>query len=693
MSTNLCRASSEMPHSFARQWSSATTAFPVTTPISSAVTAPSTLHPRILQSGRNHTLLADFQYPRHQTPPSRHAELDSNIYDDEDPPVDMPWLRSFPLFGFSPRRESNLRYKALSKLKSVAVEHGIDDIHWSDYMRALSVYTALLNRIAKRKLPSQPSESLWAHPAITSGSMSQALPTLRMPFPRELRTRLRSSSLRTLPPESPPFWSPMCTPPRSRSPSPSPSASARCVNTPLPLLDLGEGEGTPPNYARRWSLPSDAVPNLSRNANVEGTRLSSDHVQLLYHMLRHAESIYGLPLTVASSPGISLTRLTDRGIICKRTGVKPTDIIRAEFSAQPFHPAYYVAVDRSINSIVVCVRGTANIVDSLTDAAMSQDPLNVRKYPLPFDSPITSSSCLSPGASMGNLEGSKARVHGFGHAGIIRSARFLFKDIRQSVIDGARNNPGFQVVLTGHSLGAGTASVLALLMRDDDGCPDPFIVAFAPPPCLSYDLAEQTVTLGVTVVNGPDIVPRLSVELLLPLLATARYIADLPKRKKSLLSCGIRRGVIDWDELEDKTAQRTMKWEKIHDGKRLFIPGRVVQLIHGGESSRNPIRTSLRRHDVAVVRVSRAKFLHVRARERGMMLAHATFSYRTKLALALRTFGEKPVPVFKAGAILKRFGQAGNCADMWHEFCRGKEEIVAKGQRALESVVDNLGRK
>lgn len=622
------------------------------------------------------------------------ADADYSILDKSDPTVDISWLRSFPLFGFSPRNHTNPRYKALSKLKFVMSQHSIEDLRWLDYVRAISLYSATLDRAAKRALRGdQPSPSHSIGSAI-SVNASQALPNLYTPSVRRPRSTYNPSSRRTLPPDSPRRWSPPPTPPRSPSPSPSnrpqkfPSAIPQFEHN----LDDTHFFQSARTHTRRWSLPSDAVPNVSQQDHVEGSHLSAPLVQLLYHMFRHAESIYGLPITVASSPGISLTRLTDRAIISKRTGVKQGDIICSEFATQPFLPAFYVAIDRSMHAIVVCVRGTANIFDWLTDVAATQDPLLVRQYPLQYDSPIMSSSCLSPASSSPTVADDPSYVSGYGHAGVLRSARNLFKRIRAPVKQAMRDNPGFQVVMTGHSLGASTAAVLTLLMRDDDACPHPFCVAFAPPPCLTYDLAEQTATLGVTVVNGPDIVPRLSVPVLLPLFATMRYVADLPRAKKALLSCGIRRGVVDWDKLERDTARRTVEMEKMHDGRRLFIPGRVVQLVSKGETRRwhSAKNVALNRREVDAVRVSRARFLHVRSRQRGMFVGHATFSYRNKLILALRSFGEKPLPVSHAGVILKQLDKTCDGSSVWDEFCRGREPVTG-GHSLLESVIDELG--
>lgn len=462
-------------------------------------------------------------------------------------------------------------------------------------------------------------------------------------------------------------------------------------------------EDVPTLPNRRWSLPSE---NFSRTQSATSSvpthtaSMEPDYIQLSYHMLRHAESIYGLPITVASAPRISLTRLTDHAIVCRRTGVKANDLLLAQFSAKPFLPAFYVAVDRRVRAVIVCIRGTANLPDSLTDLAASQDPLQVRCQPDEVGSPLMSpstSTCTSISAfrSPSFVEAlvtdkTQSHVEGLGHAGVIRSARNLLALVRRDIVEAIRANPGYVVVTTGHSLGAATAAVLALLMREDNECPHAFSVAFAPPPCLTYELAEQTAALGVTLINGPDIVPRLSVALLLPIFATARYVADLPRAKRSLLSVGVRNGVIDWDDLEQQTAKRAAEMEKLHDGKRLFIPGRVFQLVRRDEASQkqNTCNIAFRSRDMDVLRVSRAKYLHVRARERRMFLAHAPFSYRSSLSLALRHHGQKPISVTDIGQVMARLARGRSFQKVWSDYCECRVENTVEIPKKVMSFDD-----
>lgn len=445
----------------------------------------------------------------------------------------------------------------------------------------------------------------------------------------------------------------------------------------LPPDMLQHEPGTTPSQASESPVQQD-IENECANASLQSNPKRVHHLQLIYHMLRHAESVYGLPLTVTSAPAISLTKLTDRGIICKRTGITQGNILMAEFSSQPFCPAFYVAVDTAARAIVICVRGTAKFSDSLTDVAATHDPVRVRmranqysdrnrRRPSQYSyrrpsiplrtrpnssqssisssslsssslgklSPVSSNSVLGSGIGHGHIPGSnpdqslidettgdslsprpsnklsknatllsrnddgtfiprnpndgKAQsdeyLEGFGHAGIVQSAQNLAQKVRDCITKtlSQEEYEGYAVITTGHSLGAGTASVLALMLRDEiklgaEEEPPIFCVAFAPPPCLTYEVADAANKCTLTVVNGPDVVPRLSVAMLVPLFATARYVADLPRHKKSLVGLGFKGVAVDWDELYNLTIERMGHLDRIHDGRRLFLPGRVLHI-------------------------------------------------------------------------------------------------------------------
>lgn len=428
------------------------------------------------------------------------------------------------------------------------------------------------------------------------------------------------------------------------------------IPDPEPLQDPSPVQTEPVTPKSTPSSTSDSSGDSP--AETPFYQIAEEHVQLFYHMLRHAESIYGLPMTFPSAPRISLTRLKDRAIICRRLGLSPQDLVLANFDTAPFLPAFYVAVDRQIHAIVICIRGTANLVDSLTDIVATNDPFYIRRR-----TSSSMSSTSSPSQSSGlddqvtqDMLDNDDFVKGYGHSGFIRSARNVFHHIHDAALEAIGANPTFQLVVTGHSLGASTAAVLALMLRDDPDFPAATAVCIAPAPCMTYELAEQTASFTITLVNGPDIVPRLSVPIMLPFFATARYVAGLSRSKKTLLGFGLRRAVIDWKKLEQDTLTKTREMLRHHEDRRLHIPGRVFQMIRRNEVHRRDafFNRLLGRREITLVPVNCANFLHVRGRERGMFLAHAPFNYRASLLLALKAMDAEPLPTMKVGSVLSR---------------------------------------
>jgi sn1-specific diacylglycerol lipase len=98
------------------------------------------------------------------------------------------------------------------------------------------------------------------------------------------------------------------------------------------------------------------------------------------------------------------------------------------------------------------------------------------------------------------------------HLGILNNAENVYNRIKShNLLDDAfRANPSYQLLVTGHSLGAGTAVIVALKLKSE--YPNIKCIAFSPPGGLiSQHLAEYTRSFVMSVVIGDDIVPRLSV--------------------------------------------------------------------------------------------------------------------------------------------------------------------------------------
>ncbi|XP_014895467.1 sn1-specific diacylglycerol lipase beta [Poecilia latipinna] len=223
------------------------------------------------------------------------------------------------------------------------------------------------------------------------------------------------------------------------------------------------------------------------------------------HYMQFAAAAYGWPLYVYSnlftapcklSRDCCRTRAAEYDIvggdhlgchfssILQTTGLQYRDFIYVSFHNQIYEIPFFVALDHKWEVVLVAVRGTLSLKDVLTDLSAECENLPVEGV---------SGPC-------------------YAHKGMYQAAGYIYKKL---VNDGILNQafsvvPEYKLVVTGHSLGAGTAALLAILLRTS--FPTLKCYSFSPPGgLLSQPLAEYSKDFVVSVVLGKDLVPRLSI--------------------------------------------------------------------------------------------------------------------------------------------------------------------------------------
>ncbi|XP_074029499.1 inactivation no afterpotential E [Leptinotarsa decemlineata] len=208
-----------------------------------------------------------------------------------------------------------------------------------------------------------------------------------------------------------------------------------------------------------------------------------------------------------------LEKLTEQGDI---------EIVYATYHVDVGQTPFFVALDYDRKKVVISVRGTLSMKDILTD-------LNAEGEPLPLNPP---------------------KEDWLGHKGMVQAAAYILEklDEEQLVERAWAHNPdretnSFELVIVGHSLGAGTASILGILLRERH--PSLLCYCYSPPGgLLSSPAVEYTKEFTVSVVVGKDVVPRIGLHqmetLRTDLINAIKRSVD-PKWKTiacSVLCCG-----------------------------------------------------------------------------------------------------------------------------------------------------------
>ncbi|XP_046616657.1 diacylglycerol lipase-alpha isoform X5 [Neodiprion virginianus] len=238
-----------------------------------------------------------------------------------------------------------------------------------------------------------------------------------------------------------------------------------------------------------------------------------DHFQAAIHYMHFALAAYGWPIfLITHYTGLCqlCTRLRCGCFPCRRNDDEATvvddnccqcnyaalrrmvevgevEVVYATYHVDVGETPFFVALDYTRKKVVVSIRGTLSMKDVITD-------LNAEAEVLPLSPP---------------------REDWLGHKGMVQAAEYIRKKLREQGIiaralakDPTRGTHQFGLTLVGHSLGAGTAAILAILLRQE--YQDLLCFSFAPPGgLLSMPAQQYTQEFITSVVVGKDVVPRI----------------------------------------------------------------------------------------------------------------------------------------------------------------------------------------
>lgn len=165
------------------------------------------------------------------------------------------------------------------------------------------------------------------------------------------------------------------------------------------------------------------------------------------------------------------------------------DVLIQKPKAALLKPAFTIIRDTQSKCLLLLIRGTHSIKDTLTAATGAVVPFH--------------HSVLNDGG-ISNL------VLGYAHCGMVAAARWIAKLCTPTLLQALGECPDFKVKIVGHSLGGGTAALLTYILREKKELSSSTCITFAPAACMTWELAESGKHFITTIINGSDLVPTFS---------------------------------------------------------------------------------------------------------------------------------------------------------------------------------------
>ncbi|KAL3906496.1 MAG: hypothetical protein SGPRY_010526 [Prymnesium sp.] len=161
----------------------------------------------------------------------------------------------------------------------------------------------------------------------------------------------------------------------------------------------------------------------------------------------------------------------------RHASLRGFQLLFAQLSASRNETAFAVVAHPTRRVVVVAVRGTNDLSDAMIDARALGQRLSLKRM------------------------GGAGVVDGWAHCGMLTAARLLFDELFEPLT--LLHEAGHQLLLTGHSLGAGVAVLLAALLREKMG--DVQCVGYATPPVASGEgLLEELSSFCTSLLRQPS---------------------------------------------------------------------------------------------------------------------------------------------------------------------------------------------
>ncbi|KDR74509.1 hypothetical protein GALMADRAFT_250502 [Galerina marginata CBS 339.88] len=269
-------------------------------------------------------------------------------------------------------------------------------------------------------------------------------------------------------------------------------------------------------------------------------------------------------------------------------------------------PRFWVLTDHGRGQVVLVIRGTMSLNEIAVDLTCEPDifqpastppPSETDEIPVPGQFAFPSVSEKETAAD-GNVP--KYHVHG----GMLKMAKVMGdvgNPVHLAVLEALHNNPEFDLVLCGHSLGAGVAAILGMMWADPKTCltvrssglpvgRQVQVYAFAPPSLTDAALSRLSDKLVVSLVYSHDVVARLSLGSVRDLKNAAMWLCEAESNGTSddgwsAVTARARKWKdgtgsqddMDWFIAMRKTLEANMQ------NTSMYPPGRVLWAMRDGD--------------------------------------------------------------------------------------------------------------
>ncbi|KAF8164901.1 hypothetical protein B0H34DRAFT_687065 [Crassisporium funariophilum] len=272
-------------------------------------------------------------------------------------------------------------------------------------------------------------------------------------------------------------------------------------------------------------------------------------------------------------------------------------------------PRFWVLTDHSRGQIVLVLRGTMSLNEIAVDLTCEPElfqPASTPSHSEDDEDPIPGQfafpSLSEKGASSSWEEGAKQKYHV--HGGMLRMAKLMGevgKPVQLAVLEALYNNLDYELVLCGHSLGAGVAAILGMMWADPQTCLTVrssglpvgrrvYVYCFAPPSLTDAALSRLTDKLIVSLVYSHDVVSRLSLGSIRDLKNAALWLCQaneagdgsegwsaVTARAKKWKDGSGSPDDMDWFIAVRKTLEANMQ------NTNMYPPGRVMWAMRDGD--------------------------------------------------------------------------------------------------------------